>query len=103
MARAATLEAKLLETFAPTHLVVTNESDGHNVPRGSETHFRVLVVAEKFAGVSAVQRHRLVFDALRAELENGLHALAVTARTPAEWQANGHVLPSPPCAGGSGK
>lgn len=103
MTVATRIEDALTKTFVPVHLVVTNESDGHNVPRGSETHFRVLVVAETFAGVSAVQRHRLVFDALRAELESGLHALAVTARTPAEWQANGHVLPSPPCAGGSGK
>lgn len=39
-----TIELKLAEAFRPLHLEVVNESGNHNVPAGSETHFKVVVV-----------------------------------------------------------
>ena len=61
---------------------VLNESSNHNVPEGSETHFKVVVVAEAFAGVSRIDRHRCINELLRMELESGVHALSVVAKTP---------------------
>ena len=49
---------KLSTAFLPEHLQVLNESHMHNVPKGSETHFKVLVVSEKFQGKPLLQRHR---------------------------------------------
>ena len=46
------------------HLEVTNESAMHSVPKGSETHFKVLVVSTAFAGMGPVDRHRTVNGAL---------------------------------------
>ncbi len=95
------IERKLEERFAPSVLEVTNESSKHNVPPGSETHFKVVVVSEAFEGKALVERHRLVYEALGDEMRSGVHALTITSRTPAEWQKNGVAPASPPCLGGS--
>jgi BolA protein len=95
------IEEKLARELAPSVLEVVNESGMHNVPRGSETHFKVVVVSQAFHGKSLVERHRLVYRALDEELRGGVHALAITSRTPDEWAARESVQPSPPCLGGS--
>ncbi len=89
----------------PTHLEVENESHSHSVPRGSETHFRVLVVSEKFIGINRVQRQRLVNEAVKDLFDSGLHALAQRAYTSDEWTELGSEIEitSPPCMGGSKK
>ena len=100
MDRRERIESKLRETLQPSILEVANESHGHNVPKGSETHFRVTIVASLFDGKSAVARHKLVYAALGEELQRGLHALAITARTTAEWDALPRANESPLCHGG---
>uniref|UniRef100_A0A8C3NC67 Uncharacterized protein n=1 Tax=Geospiza parvula TaxID=87175 RepID=A0A8C3NC67_GEOPR len=76
----------LTAALQPTHLEVRDDSPRHGGPPGAETHFGVLVVSGLFAGLSPLQRHRLVHEALRAELAGPLHALQVTARTPEQWR-----------------
>lgn len=82
------IEARLREALAPDTLAVIDESHlhaGHMGAReGGETHYRLDVVAEAFAGKSRVERHRLVNEALRPAFERGLHALAIKARAPGE-------------------
>lgn len=95
------IEDILQRELAPTQLEVINESAMHSVPKGSETHFKVIVVSAAFAGRSAVERHRDVFRALAEPLRDGVHALTITTRTPDEWSANNAVAVSPPCLGGS--
>jgi len=98
----ASIEAKIKENFAPLFLEVVNESGNHNVPAGSESHFKVLLVSHAFEGKMPVARHRLVNNVLSHELENGVHALTMKLMTPAQWEASGHKIESqsPPCAGG---
>ena len=96
-----TIQQKLQQQFAPLHLEVANESHMHNVPEGSESHFRVVLVSEQFEGKPLVQRHRAVNAALATELGGGVHALALHTMTPEEWFAKGGEAPeSPPCMGG---
>ena len=97
----ASIEEKLRASLAPSVLEIINESGMHNVPQGSETHFKVVVVSAEFDGKSRVARHQLVFASLAHELRNGVHALSITARSPAEWAADMAVQPSPACLGGS--
>lgn len=103
------IEAKLREELAASHLEVINESHMHNVPKGSEpsatreTHFKVVVVSARFDGMTPVKRHQLVYGALGEELRGGVHALAITSRTPSEWAASPEANTSPPCLGGNGK
>lgn len=103
-----TIEAKLAGEFAPAHLEVVNESGNHNVPPGSETHFRVVVVSAAFEGLRPLARHRLVNAALAAEFAaeraGGVHALALHTYTEAEWRARFGATPlSPSCLGGAAR
>ncbi|WP_439816057.1 BolA family protein [Zavarzinia sp. CC-PAN008] len=88
MSRSERIRAALAQRFSPTLLDVVDESHqhaGHAGARpGGETHFRVRIVAPAFAGLSRVARHRQVNQALAAELEAGLHALAIEAAAPGE-------------------
>lgn len=96
-----TITDKLAERFRPAHLEVIDESANHNVPAGAESHFKVVVVAEEFAGRALLARHRAVNDALRDELAGCVHALAIHTYTEAEWRRRyGDAPLSPPCLGG---
>ncbi|MDB5558792.1 MAG: BolA family transcriptional regulator [Enterovirga sp.] len=73
----------------PSELRVDDESHlhaGHSGSReGGETHFRIDVVSEAFAGKSRVARHRMVNDLLADAFgRDGLHALAIRAKAPGE-------------------
>jgi len=92
---------KLQETLKPVHLEVTNESHMHNVPPGSESHFKVVAVSDEFNGKMLVARHRLINKALADELDGPIHALALHTMTPDEWAEKGAAPESPPCMGGS--
>ncbi len=94
---------KLTSEFRPTYLTVENESYMHSVPPGSESHFKVTLVADSFTGKRQVQRHQLVYACLSEELKSGIHALALHTFDKDEWQANNSVPLSPQCLGGSKK
>lgn len=88
----------------PQHLEVINESYKHNVPEGSESHFKLIVVSAQFSDQSLLDRHRTVNQILANELKNKIHALALRTLTPQEWEASNHRdKPTPPCLGGSKK
>jgi BolA family transcriptional regulator, general stress-responsive regulator len=98
------IETKLAERFAPAHLEVRNESGNHNVPPGSETHFKVVLVADAFAGQRLLARHRLVNEALADEVAGPVHALAIHTYTEDEWRERFGAAPmSPPCLGGGAR
>ena len=100
--RQARIEQQLADAFAPAHLEVLNTSHGR---KEDESHFKVVVVSDKFEGVRPlIKRHRLVTAAITADTGGQLdfHSLSVAAaKTPAEW--DGVVAPSPKCAGGDGR
>lgn len=90
MQAAQRLKEKLMVALEPTRLDVINESELHAGHRSSpgtgESHFRILIVSEQFRGLSRVQRHRLVNEALADELAGRIHALALTTLSPDEPQ-----------------
>jgi len=95
------IETKIAETLSPSHLEVVNESHMHSVPPGSESHFRVVVVAEAFEGLPLVRRHQTVNRILVQEFEDGLHALSMQTLTGTEWtRRGGQTQASPACHGG---
>ncbi|KAL1117928.1 hypothetical protein AAG570_004241 [Ranatra chinensis] len=98
------MREKLKASLNPSHLEIINESYMHNVPKGAETHFKVVVVSDQFDNKPLLQRHRLVNKILDHELKNGVHALSINAKTPSQWQdSDRSVSPSPECRGGFGK
>lgn len=87
--RGKRIEEKLKRELRPTELQVEDISyqhAGHAGVRGSdgETHFNVKVVSKEFEGKSLVKRHRLIYDLLQDELQSGLHALSIEAKTRSE-------------------
>ncbi|WP_100643782.1 transcriptional regulator BolA [Alteromonas facilis] len=93
---------KLTNQLSPLFLDVVNESHQHNVPEGSESHFKVTLISEAFEGKRLIQRHRMVNQVLADELANHIHALALHTFTREEWQNKmGEVPASPKCLGGS--
>jgi BolA protein len=82
------MREKLMLTLNPTRLDVVNESHLHaghgSSPDTGESHFRLLIVSGNFSGKSRIERHRIVNDLLRTELEDGVHALAIKALAPGE-------------------
>lgn len=101
MSLAETIEQKLNAAFAPQHIEVECESHMHNVPAGSEMHFRVVLVSEAFSSVRKVQRHQKVYAALAEEMAGPIHALGLHTYSPDEWQ--GGAPASPQCLGGGKK
>lgn len=87
MNRIERIRERLAEVLAPTELVVEDESHLHAGHAGAATgrgHFRVKIVSAAFAGQSPVARHRQVYAALGEMMQTDIHALAISARTPAE-------------------
>ena len=86
--RAARLEALLKAAFSPSLIRVVDDSARHAGHAGArpegETHYSVMLVAEAFRGMGRVARSRAVHAALEAEFSGGMHALALTLRTPEE-------------------
>jgi BolA protein len=92
MTVAETMRHKLTARFAPAQLDIVDDSARHaghaghpgGAGQGGETHFTVTLVSEAFAGMNRVARQRLVYETLAAELQGGVHALALTTLTPDE-------------------
>ncbi len=82
----ARVEAALRAALQPTVLEVQDDSHQHAGHAGAKEgrHFTVRITSTAFSGLSRVARHRLVYDALRSLVAEGIHALAIEARTPAE-------------------
>jgi BolA protein len=103
MTKQDTITKKLNDAFKPEHLEVINESYMHNVPEGSESHFKVTIVCDDFNGKMLIARHRMVNKVLQEELESandGIHALALHTMTMQEWFDKGKAPDSPECLGG---
>jgi BolA protein len=88
MTMTQTIHDRLARAFAPEQLHVTDESArhaGHAGARpGGETHFAVLIVSAGFEGLTRVERQRRIHAELAEEFRAGLHALSLSALTPAE-------------------
>lgn len=94
---------KLQDAFEPSHLDVINESHQHNVLPGSESHFKVILVTDKFENKRMLGRHREIYAILADELAGGIHALALHTYTQKEWdELADTALKSPACRGVGG-
>lgn len=78
-----TIRKKLTDFLAPSLLEVVNESHlhaGHAGDNGTgDSHFRVKIVSGKFAGLSRVERQRMIYNILEHELKTTIHALSINA------------------------
>jgi BolA family transcriptional regulator, general stress-responsive regulator len=84
--RLVRIERHLREALQPEQLQVLDDSAAHagHTGNGGKGHFRVRIVSECFTGLTALQRHRLVNQALAALWNSDLHAVSITALTSRE-------------------
>jgi BolA protein len=82
----AALEQALTEALAPVAMSIIDDSAAHAGHEGARSgaHFTVRIASARFEGLPRVARHRLVYDAVRPWMADGVHALAIEARTPDE-------------------
>jgi len=76
-----------LAALQPERVEVTDDSHqhaGHAGAADGRGHFTVLVVSKRFAGLSTLHRHRLVYDAVGDLMTTDLHALSIQALAPGE-------------------
>jgi BolA protein len=82
---ADTLRAKLNQAFAPQQLEILDDSAKHSghmgAREGGESHFSVLIVSDRFEGLSRVARQRLVNTTLAEDLAGPVHALSLKTLT----------------------
>jgi len=76
----------LTARLAPVELVIRDDSAAHAGHAGAREggHFSVMVVSDRFAGQTRMQRHQLVYAAVADLMRTDIHALSIQARTPQE-------------------
>jgi BolA family transcriptional regulator, general stress-responsive regulator len=87
MSRIERMTALLSASLAPLECRIEDESALHAGHAGAASgggHYRLRLVSSRFEGQSRISRHRLVYDALQEMMQQEIHALAITALTPAE-------------------
>ena len=83
--RTVAIEQILRNAFAPTELLIKDQSHlhaGHAGSREGKGHFDVKIVSDRFTGTSRIQRHRMVYDALGPFMQSDIHALRINAISP---------------------
>eukprot|EP01115_Flamella_aegyptia_P000862 TRINITY_DN1128_c1_g3_i1.p1 TRINITY_DN1128_c1_g3~~TRINITY_DN1128_c1_g3_i1.p1 ORF type:complete len:125 (+),score=2.15 TRINITY_DN1128_c1_g3_i1:79-453(+) len=93
---------KLTRAFSPVHLEVINESKNHNVPKNSETHFKVIIVSDILDVKPRIEQHRSINRELSEELSTGVHALSIKTIKVSKWNSGQeiNISESPKCLGG---
>lgn len=82
------IEERLSQQMHPEFLQVTDESWQHGGGPDAQSHFKVIIVAEQFAGQKLLARHRLIQSSL-ADIIARIRALSLHTLTPDEWQKSG--------------
>jgi BolA protein len=83
--RIVKIRARLIKAFQPEELEIVDESHlhvGHEGARDGKGHFRIRIVSDKFNGLPAVRRHRLIYMAIGDLMESDIHALSIQADSP---------------------
>ena len=85
---AQAIRQRLTDALAPSRIDLVDQSAQHAGHAGArpegESHFQLTIVAQAFEGKSRIERQRMVFAALGDLMRTDIHALSITALTPAE-------------------
>jgi BolA protein len=80
------IREKLQNAFDPLVLDIENESYKHNVPEGSQSHFKVIIVSAAFEDKRQVPCHQMIYKVLSQELAGPVHALSLHTYSPNNWK-----------------
>jgi BolA protein len=80
--RLAGLEPEVVEIYDES-----GDHVGHAGAQSGGGHYQLTIVSQRFDGLSRLARHRMVYAALSELMQSSIHALAITAWTPAEFHS----------------
>jgi BolA protein len=85
------IERILRESFRPVHLELRDDSARHAGHPGATSggHFKLRLVSARFEGLTRLEQHRQVYEALGSMMGREIHALALDTRSPSEWPLEG--------------
>lgn len=85
--RVAMIRQRLTDALEPETLDIEDDSANHagHASAGGGGHFNVIIVSEKFNGLSLIKRHRMVYDAVGDMMNTEIHALSMKTYTPDEF------------------
>ena len=78
MSKAQAMETALEQVFQESEIEIVNDSEAHRGHGGysdADTHFKLIIKSSTFIGMSRLQRHRAVHEALGPDLISQIHAL----------------------------
>jgi BolA protein len=80
------LRELIQQSLAPVDLTIRDDSAAHAGHAGARegAHLAITIIADGFAGRSMIERHRMVYEVAAPLLAGGIHALQISALTPAE-------------------
>ena len=90
------IDKLLRDNLNVSKLIIRNDSNKHNVPPNSESHFSVQIVSDDFQELSQIQRHKIVYKAVEGRLTE-IHAFSITAMTTSEFNENPSSRDTPDC------
>jgi BolA protein len=82
------IENALRDKLEAQHVAVIDQSslhEGHPSSQGGGGHFQVVVVSDRFRGLSRLAAQRVVYEALGDLMANDIHALSMRTLTSEEW------------------
>ena len=84
------IKKTLTDHFQPQYILVEDDSARHaghaQALQTGGKHFSVVIVSNKFAGKTLMERHRIVYEILKDGMKKEIHALAIKALTPLEYK-----------------
>ena len=92
----STINKIIEECYTPSYIELVNESFMHNVPKDSESHFKLTIVSDIFKNMTLVQRHKHIYSSLNTTMSN-IHALSINAFHIEEFKLNPAKSKSPDC------
>ncbi len=80
------LEARL-NSLNPSYLKIRDDSALHAGHAGNTggSHYTITIVSDAFNGLSLINRHREVYEAVGDLMTSDIHALSIVAKTSAEF------------------
>ena len=89
------IEALLRDRFQPVHLELNDDSArhaGHPGAAGGGGHFTLVIVSAAFEGLSLLEQHRQVNEALKELLGAEIHALAMRTVPLSAWRGGAEAI-----------
>ena len=90
------IDKLLRDNLNVSKLIIRNDSNKHNVPLNSESHFSVQIVSDDFQELSQIQRHKIVYKVVEGILTE-IHAFSIIAMTTSEFNENPSLRDTPDC------